>query len=174
MKCILDTNVPVKASYAHTDYGDEELELIGACVDFIHGFMKNPDSKLVLDMEWEIINEYRRNMKQTPMGTQFMNWVNMYISRADFTKDIVKLERQEEGYDAFPNDIALDGFDLADRKFVALALSHNEKPPIIQAADGKWLEYVDKLKEYGIHIEFLDKSYAESKYNKKILGKRSK
>ena len=57
---------------------------------------------------------------------------------------------------------------------MALALSHCEKPPIIQAADGKWLGFAEKLKEYGICVHFLDKDYAESKYNKKILDKRHK
>lgn len=141
MKCILDTNVPVKASYAVTEYKDEELELIDTCIKFIHEFINDSESKLVLDLDWEILGEYNRNIKTTAMGKEFLKWVNTYAGRAD-------------------------------RKFVALAMSHDEKPPIIQAADGKWLEYVEKLKEYGIHIEFLDQDYAESKYKKKILDKR--
>lgn len=172
MKCILDTNVPVKASYALQDYRDEELELIGACTEFIHELLNDPESKLVLDMDWEIIGEYKRNIKGTAMGKEFLKWVDTYIAKADFSTDIVKLERQGNEYSAFPRDEELEEFDFADRKFIALALSHREKPPIIQAADGKWLGFIEKLKEYGISIDFLDKNYAESKYNKKILKKR--
>lgn len=172
MKCILDTNVPVKASYAVTDYKDEELELIDACIKFIHDFINDSESKLALDLDWEILNEYNRNIKTTAMGKEFLKWVNTYIGKADFSKDIIKLEKEGTDYLAFPKDSELENFDLADRKFIALAMCHEEKPPIIQAADGKWLEYVEKLKEYGIHIEFLDQDYAESKYRKKILDKR--
>lgn len=172
MKCILDTNVPVKASCSTVDYNEEELELIEECIDFIHKFINDSESKLVLDVDWEILNEYRRNIKKTAMGKEFLKWVNTYVGQADFIKDIIKLEKLGCDYLAFPNDPDLEGFDLADRKFIALAMSHEEKPPIIQAADGKWLEYVKTLEEYGIHIEFLDKAYAKSKYKKKILDKR--
>lgn len=172
MKCILDTNVPVKASYAVTEYKDEELELIDACIKFIHDFINCAESKLVLDLDWEILNEYKRNIKTTAMGNEFLKWVDAYIGRADFSKDIIKLEKKGNDYLAFPENSELDSFDFADRKFVALAMSHDEKPDIIQAADGKWLEYVEKLKEYGIHIKFLNQDYAERKYKKKILDKR--
>lgn len=172
MKCILDTNVPVKAACVKTDFDEEEEKLIQACNKFIHEFIKNPDSKLVLDMDWEIANEYRRNIKDEGMGQQFLIWLNTYMARMDVTEDMIKLERQGDEYVAFPKTEELKDFDLADRKFIALALSHKEKPPIIQAADGKWLAFKDVLKNYGINIEFLEINYAISKYDKKIRKKR--
>ena len=59
-------------------------------------------------------------------------------------------------------------------KFIALARSHNENPPIIEAADGKWLQFVETLKKYNIEIKFLDIDYAQKMYKKKICKKRSK
>lgn len=52
-----------------------------------------------------------------------------------------------------------------------MARTHLEHPPIIEAADGKWLGYKDVFKEYGVHIEFLDIEYAEMMYARKILNK---
>lgn len=172
MKCIMDTNVPVKASYPLSECREEELELVGACIEFIHDLINNPKSKLVLDMDWEILGEYKDKVKDTDMGKQFFRWLYTYINQMDVINDMVKLERQDNEYVVFPKDKKLEKFDRSDRKFIALALTHNEKPPIIQAADGKWLEFTEKFKEYGIHIKFLDMNYADSKYCKKIRDKR--
>lgn len=79
----------------------------------------------------------------------------------DIVADMIKLEKENESYVAFPDDKELEEFDLADRKFVALARSHNEHPPIIEAADGKWLQFVEALKKYNIEIKFLDMDYAQ-------------
>lgn len=58
------------------------------------------------------------------------------------------------------------------RKFVALSRTHSEHPPIIEAADGKWLGFKEVFEEYGVHIEFLDMDYAAMMYNRKVADKR--
>ena len=174
MKCILDANVPAKASYILSDCKPEELDMVNACIEFIHDFINTPDSKVVLDMDWEIISEYERNILETDMGKQFKKWLYTYISRMDVVNDMIKLETENGRYCAFPDDAALQEFDSSDRKFIALALSHCETPPIIQAADGKWLGFTEKLSEYGIQIEYLDMSYVISKYDKKIRNKKKR
>ena len=168
----MDTNVPVKASEPLSECKAEELEMAGACIEFIHDLINNPSSMLVLDMDWEILGEYRKRVKKTDIGKQFFRWLYTYVNQMDVINDMVKLERTGGEYTAFPKDKELEEFDHADRKFIALALSHNEKPPLIQAADGKWLGFAEKFKKYGIHIRFLDMNYANSKYNKKIRNKR--
>jgi hypothetical protein len=49
----------------------------------------------------------------------------------------------------------LADFDAPDRKFVAVAAAHADRPPILQAADSKWLDWQDALKEHGITVELL-------------------
>ena len=51
-------------------------------------------------------------------------------------------------------------FDESDKKFIALSNAHAEKPPIIEAPDGKWLGYEAAFAKYGIVIESLDREYA--------------
>ena len=174
MKCIIDTNVPVKASCDPATCSLEELDMVNACIDFIHALIKDPDSKIVLDMDREILGEYEHNVENKGMGNQFFSWLYTYVNQMDIVADMIKLEKENESYVAFPDDKELEEFDLADRKFVALARSHNEHPPIIEAADGKWLQFVEALKKYNIEIKFLDMDYAQKMYVKKIANKRSK
>lgn len=171
-KCIIDTNVPTKASYPVNERKEDELELIGSCIDFIHEFINNEESKLVLDCDWEIVGEYKNNIKDTDVGKQFLQWLYSYMAKMDVVTDMPKLEKQNGEYIAFPKCEELADFDVADRKFIALSLTHCDNPPIVQAADGKWLGFEEILRDYGVHIEFLDREYVTMKYNQKIRDKR--
>lgn len=86
---------------------------------------------------------------------------------------MVKLDKDEEGnYHMFPLEERTQEFDISDRKFVALSYTHSEHPPIVEAADGKWLGFKEVFEEYGIHIEFSDMNYANMMYDRKVLNKR--
>jgi len=66
-------------------------------------------------------------------------------------------------FEEFPADQALeDDFDPDDRKFVAVANAHPEKPPILEAADSKWLGWEAKLALHGIRLEFLCRDELEA------------
>ena len=56
---------------------------------------------------------------------------------------------------SFPDDARLAKFDPSDRKFVAVAAAHPQKPPILQATDSKWLNWEKPLRRHGITVEFL-------------------
>ena len=49
----------------------------------------------------------------------------------------------------------LEGFDPDDRKFIAVACAHPEKPPILQAVDSQWLDFRDALRENGVTVAFI-------------------
>jgi hypothetical protein len=174
-KVVLDTNVPVMASVAPNLCKDEDLVLQTKCMEYIRQFTTNKDNKIVLDMGHEIMTEYENNInKNTSMGNLFFRWLYNYIAKIDWG-DLLELQKDEGGrYKAFPYDDVTEKFDESDKKFVALANLHEEKPPIIEAADGKWLGYVEAFAKYGIKIEFLDYEYANKMYRKKILKKQDK
>ena len=46
-------------------------------------------------------------------------------------------------------------FDPADRKFIAVALAHPEKPPILQAVDSQWWDFRDAFRRNGVIVEFI-------------------
>jgi hypothetical protein len=61
----------------------------------------------------------------------------------------------DDNFLEFPVDRALKNFDRSDRKFVAVALAHPERPPILQAVDSKWWGFKDALNRNGVRVEFL-------------------
>ena len=58
-------------------------------------------------------------------------------------------------YREFPDDGELAGFDLADRKFVAVARAAGTHPPILNASDTDWWNDREALARNGVRVEFL-------------------
>lgn len=171
-KIILDTNVPVKASVLPESCCVNELVMQKKCMEYINDLVNSKDSKIVLDMDFEILNEYRNNVSdKSNMGKIFFRWLYNYYSHIQ-PEDNIKLVKDECGkYLKFPYDKDTKSFDESDKKFIALANAHREKPPIVEAADGKWLGYEEAFAKYGITIEFIDRDYAQKMYEQKILNK---
>jgi hypothetical protein len=80
----------------------------------------------------------------------------------------VKITRNGESYDEFPEHQDLKNFDKSDRKFVAVSNAHPEKPTILQATDSKWWGWKDALNDVGITVHFLCPEYIKNKYAEKI------
>lgn len=171
-RIILDTNVPAKAAVSPNSCSPEALEMQSACMEYIRKLTIGQDNKLVLDLDYEICREYQNNVcKDSNLGKIFFRWLYSYYATI-LPQDLVKLDKDENGhYKDYPYDDDTKGFDEDDKKFVALSNAHPEKPPIIEAADGKWIGYENAFAKYGIHIEFLDKKYAQKMYEQKILNK---
>ncbi len=171
-KIILDTNVPVKASVSPESCSVNKLVMKKKCMEYINDLVNSKDTKIVLDMDFEILNEYRNNVSdKSNMGKIFFGWLYNYYSDIQ-PEDNIKLMKNEYGqYLSFPYDKDTESFDESDKKFIALANSHKDKPPFVEASDGKWLGYEDSFAKYGITIEFIDRDYAQKMYEQKILNK---
>ena len=170
-KCLVDTNVPIVANQAHTP-NSVPLECVMACMEAI----TNVTSKgvLVIDSGDEIFREYLNNLSlsgQPGVGDLFFKWVHdnrwmaNKIEQVDITPD-------GYSYREFPDHKSLSSFDNSDRKFVAVANSHPEKPPILQATDSKWWGWSEALEEVKIRVEFLCPDYIKDKYNEKMGPRR--
>ena len=170
IKCLVDTNVPINANLATNPDPDSDVpdECILACVEAIDHVVKN--GGLVLDSNDEIFTEYRSNLSlsgQPGVGDRFMKWVN--DNRWKFPDvDRVTITKNGDSYDEFPDHDGLTQFDKSDRKFIAVANAHLDKPPVLQATDSKWWGWKDALKEVGITVRFLCSDYVESKYQEKF------
>ena len=46
-------------------------------------------------------------------------------------------------------------YDPSDCKFLAVAAAHQEHPPILQATDSKWRDWVGALRTSGVRIHFV-------------------
>jgi len=139
-KCIVDTNVPKEANLANKPnvVSDVPDECIKSCIETLSYITKN--GGLVIDDGGEIFSEYIANLSlsgQPGMGDAFAKWV--HDNQWNSSKvDRVKITKKNESYDEFPNQNGLIKFDINDRKFIATANSHHQKPPIVQATDSKW------------------------------------
>ncbi len=80
----------------------------------------------------------------------------------------MSITKNGDSYDEFPEHIDFAEFDTSDRKFVAVANAHIDKPPILQATDSKWWGWKEGLEESGISVTFLCPDYIKAKYQEKM------
>lgn len=168
--CIVDTNVPKTANLATQPDPDSDVSdaCVLACIEAVEHVIKKRG--LIIDTGDEIFDEYRRqlSMKGQPgVGDLFMEWV--FDNRWKLPEsNRVAISKNGDSYDEFPAHDGLKNFDKSDRKFVAVANAHPEKPPILQATDSKWWGWKDALAEVEITVQFLCPEYVKAKYAKKM------
>lgn len=169
-QCIVDTNVPKVANLATNPDPDSDVpeECIKACFEAIAHVTKKRG--LVIDAGDEIFDEYRQQLSmsgQPGIGDRFMKWVHdNRWSLHDSQR--VKITKNDDSYDEFPVHDGLKDFDRSDRKFIAVANAHADKPPILQATDSKWWRWKNALDEVGITVKFLCPEWVKAKYEEKM------
>lgn len=150
---IVDTNIVLVANGQHQD---ASCDCVQACTLELKAIMDK--GRIAIDDDFEILTEYQN--KTTPHrgkrpGDIFVKWV-LRNNRNAQRCDAVPLKKDNAGkYEIFPNDPELLHFDDPDRKFVVVALSHSQHPPILQGTDCKWLDWEEALNRHGVAIEFI-------------------
>jgi len=150
---VVDTNVVLVANGQHPDVSHA---CVATCALRLQAVMQ--EGRLALDDGFRILTEYQN--KTTPKtgnrpGDAFVKWA-LQNNANPHRVDSVKLQDHAgRGFVSFPEDLGLESFDRSDRKFVAVAGAHPKKPPILQAADSKWLDWERALAGHGIIVEFL-------------------
>jgi len=150
---VVDTNVLLVANKAHADVSPE---CVIACVEHLERIMKS--GVIAVDDAWQILGEYKNKTSPNQpknAGDMFLKWVLQNRANPNRCHLVAITQTGLDGFDEFPVDTALSNFDRADRKFVAVAATHPERPPILQAADSKWLEWQSALAEHDIKVIFL-------------------
>ena len=156
MKVIVDTNVPLVAN-GSADQASEDC--VEACIDELLKITQG-NVKLMLDDQRRIIEEYRNKLNPggfPGVGDAFLKWVEINWAnpqQCDLVS-ITPVNDLETDFQEFSTDPALHGFDPDDRKFIAVALAHSEKPPILQAVDSEWWNARDALRQNGVTIDFI-------------------
>lgn len=169
-KCLVDSNVPINANKA-TDpekVPDEMRECVLACIQAVEHVVDN--GVLVVDDGGEIFGEYHTSLSfrgQPGVGDRFLKWVHDHQWMVD-SVDRIPITPVGNSYKEFPCHSGLSGFDISDRKFVAVANAHPERPPILQATDSKWWGFKSLLNAVGISVTFLCPEYVKAKYEQKM------
>lgn len=150
---VIDTNVLLVANEQHADVSSN---CITACVNRLIGLQAT--GVVVVDDEFRILGEYQNktNTKsQKGVGDVFLKWLLQNLSNTTRVQRVSITELSADRFSEFPDDALELIFDPPDRKFVAVANKHPNKPPILQAADCKWLDWWPALQAKGIRVEFL-------------------
>lgn len=165
---VVDTNVPIAAN------GGNEVspECVLACVVAVRDLIENR-RRLALDDGWLIVHEYMNNLRadgQPGWGHRFLKWVLSNQANAACCERVALTVRDEAAgeFAEFPTPPGLHAFDPSDRKFVAVANAHRERPPILQALDSKWWGWKDALAAAGIAVEFLCPDEVKTTYEQKF------
>ena len=152
---VVDTNVVVVANGFSEQASEDCVE---TCAEKLEEIMRD-EVKLVLDDNWKILGEYAQNLHFTgnDVGDRFLRWVLRNWRNPDRCDlvHITPIDGSENEFEELPNDPALNDFDPDDRKFIAVALAHPERPPILQAVDSQWWDFRDALHRNGIIVEFI-------------------
>jgi hypothetical protein len=152
---IVDTNV---AKVANGD-SHASAKCVLACLDRLDAIKQG--ERVVLDDSGEILGEYlaQRPHNQFPPGAglAFLVWVNDNQANPERCRivHITPLDDDLRWYEEFPDDPALSGFDLADRKFVAAARACADDTPVLNAVDTDWRDFEEPLAQHGVRVEFL-------------------
>ena len=161
----MDTNVAITAN--GKSHADENC--VRTCTEELERIRN--ECCVVIDNLWHILKEYMNQLNssgQPGPGDVFLKWLLSNRQNPNHCLMVRITPHNERGYAEFPNAPDLANFDRSDRKFVAVANAHYQKPPILQATDSKWWGWRNALAEAGITVLFLCQEYIETKYAEKI------
>ena len=155
---VVDTNV-AKVANGRKESPQASPNCVNTCINRLEEIIRG-EEKLVLDNGWIILREYMDNLRSSGepgAGDRFLSWVlhNWTNSERCDLISITPVDGSENEFEEFPDDPALDGFDPADRKFIAVAVAHLERPAILQAVDSQWWDFRDALRENGVTVKFI-------------------
>ena len=166
---VVDTNVLLIANLRHPGISPEGVI---ACIEWLERIRK--EGCIVLDDAYEIVREYNRKTSPNTgnqVGDAFLKWLLENFGDSNRVDQVHIRKHASRGYVEFPDDAELVDFDRTDRKFVAVANAHAERPCILQGSDAKWLNWSERLSVHGIRVEFLCRADIE-RFNRRKRSSR--
>ena len=150
---VVDTNVPLVANGKAEQAG---LECEDACVRKL--IQIQSEQRTLVDDKMLILGEYSRNLSysgQPGVGDAFFKWLWENQANEQHCRIVPVIVHADRGFAEFPEDTRLSSFDLADRKFVAVARASETGPELLNATDTDWWHHREALKENGVNVVFL-------------------
>ncbi len=153
MKAVIDTNVLLVANRQHDDVSPECVQ---ECVKRLLSMQKGGIT--VVDDGFRILREYQNKTHPNQpkgVGDAYLKWLLQNKSNPRHVEQVAVTVTGIDTFEEFPCPELQPEFDAPDRKFVAVANAHPDKPPILQAADCKWLDWWPELAKQGARADFL-------------------
>lgn len=168
LRCVVDTNVATTSNGANEGASPA---CVAASARALAEVMRA--GHVFIDDGGRIVAEYRANLNakgQPGPGDAFLKWLltrewgGTRVTRVPITESADDPETFEE----LPSPPDGVFYDRSDRKFLAVAAAHVEKPPILQSFDSKWWGWRDALAAAGVTVHFVCKDDIEKKYKEKM------
>lgn len=133
------------------------------CIERLDRIVEGSE-RVVIDDNWEILGEYSDYEADSTTvartGWGFLEWL---MRNHENTEQCMKVHITPSvdgtGFEEFPTDPALNGFDPADKKFIAVAVvyenEHRQKVPILQAVDSNWYGFREAFAQNELIIDFI-------------------
>ena len=165
---IVDTNVIITAN---NEAEHASPDCVERCQKRIKQILDEQETALV-DDGWRILNEYMRYVDvetRKGIGDLFVKTLLQNLMRRPAictTVRITPLDGSDTDFAEFPTIESLNDFDVADRKFIAVAIAYerdyHQKATILQALDRKWEPFRKAFEQEGVQIDFLCPSENET------------
>lgn len=167
LRCVIDTNVAVTANGANDG---APPECVAASARALRDVMKA--GRVFVDAGGRIVAEYRANLDaggQPGPGDAFLKWLltHEWDARRVTRVEITPRPGDPEGFEELPEPPPGVAYDPSDRKFLAVAAAHEERPPILQSFDSKWWGWQEALAAIGVTVHFLCPDAIAEKYLEK-------
>ena len=133
------------------------------CIERLDRIVDGPE-RVVIDDNWKILGEYSDyeadSTTAARTGWGFLEWLmRNHENPEQCMKVPITPSVDGTGFEEFPTDPALGGFDPADKKFIDVAVvyenEHRQKVPILQAVDSKWYGFREAFARNGLIIDFI-------------------
>ena len=168
LRCVIDTNVAATANAANPG---APPSCVVASARALEAVMKR--GHVFVDADDRIVAEYRANLSATGQpgpGDAFLKWLLTHewggqrVTRVPITAKA----GAEEDFEELPPPRDGTRFDPSDRKFLAVAAAHPDRPPVLQSFDSKWWGWKAALNAIGVTVHFLCPKAIEAKYREKL------
>ncbi len=166
---VIDSNLLIVSNAR--DVNQATPECIGRCVKFLENVRSA--GRIVIDDAFIILNEYMRKVSpsgQPGVGDAFLKWVLTNQANVSRCSLVGITPHPIRGFAEFPEDPDLAKFDRSDRKFVAVALAHPDRPPIANAVDSDWVDAHIALARNGVRVQQICDLIPSGRERKKSSG----
>lgn len=164
---VVDTNV---ANVANGSTNDVEPDCKRRCIDLLEA-VTSGKVVVVIDSGFRILAEYDKQsyLKRPGPGKAFLKWLLQNRANTDhcIQVDLTETDANPLDFEEFPDHTGLTDFDDDDRKFVAVAHSHDRPAAICEAVDVDWWGWKDALEELDIALIFPCRDYIRAEWEAK-------
>lgn len=155
MSVVIDTNVLIVANQQDCPQADAACQ--DTCIDYLNDHIKS-EHVLVIDNGFHILGEYCNKVSPTGepgVGDAFLKWALTNQGNPSRCQQVQITPTPGGSFEEFPDLSGLAGFDPSDHKFVAVALTHPDRPPVLNAVDSDWLHFQAALIDAGVTVQQL-------------------